>query len=242
MSRSHGGAAAEATERQRRDGGPRSARGACSHSIVEGQTRWLRVAAGSFLPMQTRARPNCAGSAAGRPLAKPGVASRRSSVQQPPTVRSAQFGDRRRSTTTQSTRLPQPWHCDSAARSPRVMLLSPNRSRELARREDESSRVRRTRRTLQIGDRSSARIRGGCRSSPPWDRHRAPVRTIASITALARRLQAPDARLWRIGGLRPPRAGHLCCVGDGSRRRDLDGPRRCDWEGPATRFGVLCGS
>ena len=93
---------------------------------------------------------------------------------------------------------------DSATwRSGRTSPSSPRRSRELARREDQSSRARRTRRTLQIGDRSSAQIGGGCRSSPPWDRHRAPVRTTASITALARRLQAPDARLWRIRGAPP---------------------------------------
>jgi len=36
-----------------------------------------------------------------------------------------------------------------------------------------------------------------------WDGHRCPARTTASIKALARRLQAPDARLWRIRGQGP---------------------------------------
>jgi hypothetical protein len=50
---------------------------------------------------------------------------------------------------------------------------------------------------LPLGDRSSARFGGRRRSSPPWDQHRRPARTTASIRALARRLQARDARLWR---------------------------------------------
>ena len=49
---------------------------------------------------------------------------------------------------------------------------------------------------LDLGDRSSARFGGRCRSSPSWDQHRRPARTTASIRALARRLQARDARFW----------------------------------------------
>ena len=45
-------------------------------------------------------------------------------------------------------------------------------------------------RRVLVGDRSSARFVGRRRSSPPWDRHRRPARTTASIRALARRLQA----------------------------------------------------
>jgi hypothetical protein len=52
-----------------------------------------------------------------------------------------------------------------------------------------------------LGDRSSARFGGRRGSSPPWDQHRRPARTTASIRALARRLQARDARLWRNSGL-----------------------------------------
>ena len=96
---------------------------------------------------------------------------------------------------------------------------------------------------VHLGDRSSARIGGRCRSLPPWDRHRGPVRTTASITALARRLQAPNARLWRIRGLlgspgresclragagicRPRRVrGSLCPVGE----RALLGPAPTSW-------------
>jgi hypothetical protein len=80
------------------------------------------------------ARRNGTGTAsrlAGYRFSSVGEARRREPAvvcQQPPVVRSAQFDDGRQSTTTQSTRLPQPWHCDSAARSPRVMLLSPLRS------------------------------------------------------------------------------------------------------------------
>jgi hypothetical protein len=48
-----------------------------------------------------------------------------------------------------------------------------------------------------LGDRSSARFGGRRHSSPPWDQDRRPARTTASIRALARRLQARDARLWR---------------------------------------------
>jgi hypothetical protein len=54
---------------------------------------------------------------------------------------------------------------------------------------------------LLMGDRSSARFGGRRRSSPPWDQHRRPARTTASIRALARRQQARDARLWRGAGL-----------------------------------------
>jgi hypothetical protein len=61
-------------------------------------------------------------------------------------------------------------------------------------------------RTNALSDRSSARFGGRRRSSPPWDQHRRPARTTASIRAPARRLQARDARLWRrAGGL--PKAG-----------------------------------
>jgi hypothetical protein len=65
---------------------------------------------------------------------------------------------------------------------------------------------------LLLGDRSSARFGGRRRSSPPWDQHRRPARTTAWTRALARRLQAPHARLWRIRGLlhRVPRALRSC--------------------------------
>jgi hypothetical protein len=63
------------------------------------------------------------------------------------------------------------------------------------------SRAEATGSLLHLGDRSSAPFGGRCRSSRHWDRHRCPSRTTASIRALARRLQAPDARLWRIRGL-----------------------------------------
>ena len=70
----------------------------------------------------------------------------------------------------------------------------------------------RPRRRLLLGDRSSARFGGRRRSSPPWDQHRLPARTTVSIRALARRLQARDARLWRIRGPldRRPRALRSC--------------------------------
>jgi len=55
-------------------------------------------------------------------------------------------------------------------------------------------------RRVLLGDRSSTRFGGRRRSSPPWDQHRRPARTTASIRALARRLQARDARLWRRAG------------------------------------------
>ena len=67
---------------------------------------------------------------------------------------------------------------------------------------------------LPMGERSSARFGGRYRSSRPWDGHRRPARTTASIRALARRLQAPDACLWRGGGPRPDRACAPCfCLG-----------------------------
>jgi hypothetical protein len=75
----------------------------------------------------------------------------------------------------------QPWRCSSACRgSTRTQAAVPSAGRP----------------RLDVGDRSSARSA----SSPPWDDHRRPARTTASITALARRLQAPDARIWRTGG------------------------------------------
>jgi hypothetical protein len=60
-----------------------------------------------------------------------------------------------------------------------------------------------------LGDRTSARFGGRRGSSPPWDQRRRPARTTASIRALARRLQARDARLWRDPGARSPSARHL---------------------------------
>ena len=56
---------------------------------------------------------------------------------------------------------------------------------------------------LSLGDSSSTRSGRRRRSSPPWDQHRRRARTTASIRALARRRQAPDARLWRDGGALP---------------------------------------
>ena len=56
---------------------------------------------------------------------------------------------------------------------------------------------------LVLGDRSSARSGGRRRSSPPWDQRRCPARTTASISVLARRRQAPDARLERMAGCDP---------------------------------------
>jgi hypothetical protein len=89
-------------------------------------------------------------------------------------------------TTTQSTRLSEPWWlCDSAIRAgtrTKAVAPSPGRAR------------------VDLGDRSSARLGGRRRSSPPWDQHRHPARTTASIQALAPRLQARDARLWRDAG------------------------------------------
>jgi hypothetical protein len=48
-----------------------------------------------------------------------------------------------------------------------------------------------------LGDRSSARFGGRWRSSPTTGRRRRPALAIASIRALAGRLQAPDSRVWR---------------------------------------------
>jgi hypothetical protein len=62
-----------------------------------------------------------------------------------------------------------------------------------------------------LGDRSSARFGARRRSSPPWDQHRRHARTIASIRALARRLQARDARLWRFAGHSLRFARHPLC-------------------------------
>ena len=76
---------------------------------------------------------------------------------------------------------------------------------------------------LLLGDRSSARFGGRGRSSPPWDQHRRPARTTASIRALARRLQARDARLWRGGGQRRQAARPCFCLTAGIPGGNLGG-------------------
>ena len=58
---------------------------------------------------------------------------------------------------------------------------------------------------LSSGDRSSARSGGRRRSSPPWDQHRCPARTTASIRALAREVASIRCALWRTAG----RLSHL---------------------------------
>jgi hypothetical protein len=63
---------------------------------------------------------------------------------------------------------------------------------------------------LLMGDRSSARFGGRCRSSPTSGRHRRPALATASIRALAGSLQAPDARLWRGPGTRPNFSRRTC--------------------------------
>ena len=72
---------------------------------------------------------------------------------------------------------------------------------------------------LPVGDRSSERFGGRRRSSPPWDQHRRPARTTASIRPLARKLQARDARLWRTAGPEPTPAETLASVWSRYSRR-----------------------
>ena len=61
------------------------------------------------------------------------------------------------------------------------------------------------------------------RSSPTWDQHRRPARTTASITALARRLQAPNAQIWR----HPRRRNRLRgCPGPDTRMSSVPLPAR----------------
>jgi Oxidoreductase family, NAD-binding Rossmann fold len=73
-----------------------------------------------------------------------------------------------------------------------------------------SSGRRRGSARADLGDGSSVRSGGRCGSSPHWDRHRRTARNPASIKALAGRLQAPDARLWRISGRQPPPRREPC--------------------------------
>jgi hypothetical protein len=85
-----------------------------------------------------------------------------------------------------------------SARSRAGRLLCRQRdSAAVAGREKKCSRAGPGLTRLDLADRSSARFGGRRCSSPPWDQHRRPARTTASIRALARRLQACDARLWR---------------------------------------------
>jgi hypothetical protein len=61
---------------------------------------------------------------------------------------------------------------------------------------------------LHLGDRRSRDSARRWGSLPLWERHRLLARTTASTRSLARNVQAPDARLWRISGL-PPSDGRV---------------------------------
>jgi hypothetical protein len=95
---------------------------------------------------------------------------------------------------------PDAHHSDSDSSRPRLVPAWQRHSEAGAAARAEAVVARPGRARLDLGDRSSARFGGRRRSSPPWDHHRRPARTTASIGALARRLQARDARLWRISG------------------------------------------
>ena len=148
--------------------------------------------------------------------------------QQTLTVRSAQFGDRRRSTTTQSTRLPQPWHSARAGSPPRVILWSPKRSPALTRsRGKKRSRPVETRSQCR-GDRAAigpglgARARGvqrrGRRTSPEGSMGRSDSvagRIVMASTCRGYKLTAA----WRTFRWMDRTTGHCKAPGTASVRR-----------------------
>jgi len=80
---------------------------------------------------------------------------------------------------------------------------------------------------LLLGDSSSVRSGSRCRSSPSSHRHRRPAGTTPSIRALARRLQAPNARCGERQGCARARGVASCSlIAPGSRYPSREVARR----------------
>ena len=160
-----------------------------------------------------------------RPLGKRRAASRRSSVGRRRLCR-AHNSAIASGHATRSTRRAQPWQTTRPPTSDLTPPSSPCDSAAVAGAGRNAVAPSPASRAWIWAIGAARDSTGRRRSSPSWDQHRRPARTSASIRALARRLQAPDARLWRIARLPGLDGKHLLSLCHGCSGRFRVSPKR----------------